>query len=433
MPDGVNVVGYVHEDTGLGEVARLVVATLRHAGIPHEVIPVGRRSLRERLVRPDSSFPTNIVCINAQMLPGFVEASGASFLRDRRTIGFWWWEVDRFPSVMGWASQLVDEIWVGSEHVRSAVASTVSRPVHVFPMPIVEPPLEPVSRKTLGIPDARFAFLFSFNFRSVFERKNPLGLIDAFARAFAPDEGPVLVLKTINARDFPRESAQLGDAASQRPDIVLVERHVTRRQHAGLVAACDAYASLHRAEGFGLPIAEAMALRKPSVATGYSGNLAFMNDQNSYLVPSHLVPIPHATEPYIAGGSWAEPDLDAAATLLRRVVERRDEANAKVETAVADLQARHGLDAAASFIRTKLAEPAAARRFPDDAVERAAAELMWGPDLETARPWARRIRHLARPILRPYVDHHRRVGALVLEALAERERPSQPEPHTPDE
>jgi hypothetical protein len=158
-----------------------------------------------------------------------------------------------------------------------------------------------------------------------------------------------------------------------------------------------------------------------------------MNDQNSYLVPSHLVPIPHATEPYIAGGSWAEPDLDAAATLLRRVVERRDEANAKVETAVADLQARHGLDAAASFIRTKLAEPAAARRFPDDAVERAAAELMWGPDLETARPWARRIRHLARPILRPYVDHHRRVGALVLEALAERERPSQPEPHTPDE
>jgi hypothetical protein len=191
---GVNVVGYVNETSGLGEVARLLIATLHRGGIPYAVVPVGPRSLRARLRRPEPVYDTNLVCVNAKYLPALVESTGRSFLQQRRAIGFWWWEVDRFPPEMGLASHLVDEIWVGSDHVKGAIEAMVSKPVHTFPLPIVRPPVAPIRRADLGIPDRRFAFAFSFSFWSVFERKNPLGLIEAFSRAFAPDEGPVLVL-----------------------------------------------------------------------------------------------------------------------------------------------------------------------------------------------------------------------------------------------
>src|SRR5262245_53763787 len=120
---GVNVVGYTQDSTGLGEIARLLIAALEHGGIPHTVIAAGKRPLGQRLRPPEPEYDTNLICVNAELLPGFVERVGRSFFRDRRNIGFWWWEVERFPAVMGWASHLVDELWVGSEHVRRAIAA----------------------------------------------------------------------------------------------------------------------------------------------------------------------------------------------------------------------------------------------------------------------------------------------------------------------
>lgn len=355
------------------------------------------------------------------MLPGLVETLGRALFRDRRTIGFWWWEVDRLPPVMGWASHLVDEIWVGSEHVRGAIAPGVSKPVYTFPVPIVRPRIEAVDRAEFEIPGGRFAFIFSFNFWSIFERKNPLGLIEAFSRAFSPNEGPVLVLKTIGGKSYRRQLRDLHAAAASREDVIVLEQGLPAERYHGLIATCDAYASLHRAEGFGLTIAEAMALGKPAVATGYSGNLEFMTDLNSYLVPTATVPIPAGLEPYAAGGVWADPELDAAASLLRRVVERPEEARAKADQALTDIAGEHGFESAAGFIRDRLAAPVAPREVPRDTVERAAYELMWGPDLELARPWARRLRGALRPFLRPYIDHQRRVSGLLLEAMRETE------------
>jgi glycosyltransferase involved in cell wall biosynthesis len=420
--DGVNLVGYVHDRSGLGEIARLVRAALEHAGIPHVVVPVGSQPLRSRLRPVAPRYTTNIVCVNGQLLPNLVERMGQGLLRDRRTIGFWWWEVDRIPPAMAWSSYLVDEIWVGSDHVRAAIEPSVARPVHVFPVPIVPPRTEPVARHEFGLPEGRFAFVFSFNFWSVFQRKNPIGLIDAFSRAFAPDEGPILVVKTIGWERFRDELAQLLSAAAARPDVFVVQEGLPPERYHGLVDACDAYASLHRAEGFGLTIAEAMALGKPAVATGYSGNLAFMSRENSYLVPSSLVPVPDGLEPYAAGACWAEPDLDEAARQLRDLVERKDETEAKTRLALADFADSHSLDVAAGFIRTRLDAPSAARDVPDDPIELTAVTLMWGPSLDTARPWARRLRQVAQPFLRPYTDHQRQVLTQLLEALsAERE------------
>jgi glycosyltransferase involved in cell wall biosynthesis len=414
---GVNVVGYVNDVTGLGQVARLLITALEHRGIPHTVLAVGARSLRERLRPTKPLYDTNIVCVNAQLLPGFVEAVGRSLLQERRTIGFWWWEVQPFPPVMAWASHLVDELWVGSVHVKRMIEASVSKPIHVFPLPIVRPSVEVLTRRELGIPEGRFAFVFSFNFWSVFERKNPLGLLEAFSRAFAPNEGPILVMKTIRGSTYPVELARLRAAAAARPDVLVIDRAVAPAQYHGLVAACDAYASLHRAEGFGLTIAEAMALGKPAVATAYSGNVDFMTGNNSYLAPYELVPVPAGLEPYAAGGLWAEPDLDAAAALLRRIVDQPDEARVKTSAALADFKTQRGFNSAAAFVRDRLANPAPRSEIPVDPIERAAYELMWGPDLENARWWARRLRQIQRPFLRPYVDYQRSVGALLLDAL----------------
>src|SRR5712691_4031005 len=249
---GVNVVGYTRDRTGLGEIARLLIATLERGGIPHTVIAAGGRTLRELLRQVEPRYDTNLVCVNAQLLPGLVETVGHSFFRERRTIGFWWWEVERFPAVMAWASHLVDEVWVGSDHVRQAIEADVSKPVHILPVPVIRPLVAPFARQDAGIPEGRFAFGFSFDFVSVFERKNPLGLVEAFTQAFAPDEGPILVIKTVNGGKFPDQLARLRAAAGARPDVFIVDRSLSPAQYHGLIAACDAYVSLHRAEGFGL-------------------------------------------------------------------------------------------------------------------------------------------------------------------------------------
>src|SRR4051794_35177591 len=198
--EGVNVVGYVHERSGLGSIVRLLLEALRVAEVPVAVFAVGEGPWTTKLRRPELPFDTTIFCVNPDVLPALVQRFGRAFFRDRRTIGFWWWEVERFPPLLAAAAYLVDELWVGSSYVARAVGGAVASAVHVFPVPVPRLERVAIDRADLGIPRDAFVFLFAFSFRSNFDRKNPLGLVDAFSRAFAPGEGPVLVLKTSHGR-----------------------------------------------------------------------------------------------------------------------------------------------------------------------------------------------------------------------------------------
>jgi glycosyltransferase involved in cell wall biosynthesis/SAM-dependent methyltransferase len=358
-PWGVNVVGYFRSELGTGEAARQVVSALDARSIP--LLPVHGRTIPPNrqghsfthLDHTDAHYPVNLICMNADVLGEFAAQAGPEFFASRYSIGMWFWEVEKFPEIWNSAFDHVDELWLPTAHVVSAVAPVSSMPITKVTLPVEMPPVLPASRSDLNLPEG-FMFLFAFDHHSVFERKNPMALVEAYTRAFDPSDGAVLMLKSINAGSAPEDHARLLAAADGRPDVHVVDGYLSADQKNLMVAACDCYVSLHRAEGFGLTMAEAMYLGKPVVATGYSGNLDFMDEQNSYLVEHRLVPIgPHAA-PYPSDGTWAEPDIDHASGLMREVFEHPKEADERARYGAENIRRTHSAQVAGEIMGARL-------------------------------------------------------------------------------
>ena len=198
--------------------------------------------------------------------------------------------------------------------------------MHTVPLPVPIPRRsETVTRGSLHLPDG-FLFLFAFDFFSIFERKNPLGLIRAFTRAFRAGEGPTLVIKTINGDRKLHDLEKLRAATEGRQDIIVIDEDYSAEEKNSLLGLCDCYVSLHRSEGLGLTMAEAMGLGKPVIATGYSGNLDFMTAENSYLVDYTMGAVPAGSDPYpkVAPGLnqilTTRPSSCAASTTHRKTL-----------------------------------------------------------------------------------------------------------------
>jgi glycosyltransferase involved in cell wall biosynthesis/SAM-dependent methyltransferase len=358
-PWGVNVAGYFQSELGVGEAARRVVDALDAAQIPAlpvqgSILPPTRRGesygSTSSAVAP---FPVNLLCVNADGLPAFAADVGEEFFAHRYTIGFWWWELAEFPAEYHRAFEYIDEVWVGSRHALEAIGSSAPVPVVHMPLPVRTPVPAPFTRAALGLPEG-FVFLVTFDFNSVMARKNPLGAIEAFERAFTPGSGPSLVVKSINGHRDPESQRRLLAVAARHPDVRVLDHFVSAEEMDAMLAACDAYVSLHRAEGFGLGLAEAMALGKPVIATGYSGNVDYMDERTAWLVPFQIVPVGSGAEPYPAEAEWAEPDLDAAAAAMREVAGRPDEAAARGGLAAERIRTQHSAQAAGAAISRRL-------------------------------------------------------------------------------
>jgi hypothetical protein len=302
--------------------------------------------------------------------------------------------------------------------------------VVTFPLPVEVPQATSVTRANLGLPEDRSVFAFVFDFYSTVERKNPDGLVEAFCRAFEPDDGAFLLVKSINGDKFPEQLRRLEEAAAERPDIRVVDGFVPAEHVRAYAALADASVSLHRSEGFGLTLAEAMAHGKPVIATGYSGNLAFMNEGNSYLVPYTLTELEDDVGSYPAGSIWAEPDLDEAAELMRRVVAQPHEARERGERGRRTIEERHSLRATAAFLAERLqsVEALATERSDVKTPTRYAADyLARGPQLSWTEPTTRLgrpgvwMRKLLLRALRPYLVRHSEFEHAVVDALRELE------------
>lgn len=355
----VNVAGFFQAELGLGTAARALLAALEAAEIPFNTISFDRTASRLGHVFSDRCTDAaqpdiNIVCINPDQIRAFVEQTEPALWHRRYTIGVWFWEVEDFPTQFHDAFNYVDEIWVASDFMREAFLKVSPKPVFKFLLPVLVPSIDQSrTRADFGLPD-RFTFLFSFDFLSVLERKNPVGLIQAFSQAFAPSEGPVLVIKTINGDKRTLEMEKLKYAMRGRPDVILKDGYLPALENATLTALADCYVSLHRSEGFGLTIAEAMARGKPAIATAYSGNLEFMTETNSYLCPFRRGEVGPEREPYPAASHWSEPDVNAAARLLRHVYTHQDEARDKGKRAAEDMRALHAPEIAGPIILDRL-------------------------------------------------------------------------------
>lgn len=347
---GVNLLGHLTAVLGVGELGRVLNSALSRSGL--DVAPVVEEAMvvnRTDVDRPEESapvYPVSVLCVNADLVRA-VSEQHPQVVHERYRIGVWSWELEEFPEAMH-EFDCVDEVWTISEYCRAAIAPHTDKPVRVFPIPIRE---RPAVESRAGGP---VRFLFAMDFNSLVERKNPFGAIEAFRRAFPGREDVELVVKVINGERHVAGLERLRSAAAGDPRVTLLERYLTAEELHDLYAGSDCYVSLHRAEGFGFTVAEAMAMGLPVITTDYSGTAEFVDRENCWLVPAEPVPVGPGSPPYPADALWADPDLDVAATAMREVADDPARAAERGLAAREHLRRTRGEDAAAAWVRDRV-------------------------------------------------------------------------------
>ena len=321
---GIDVLGFFTAEHGVGEAARGLVGTLRSIGVPVSTInytDTESRTGHEYLTDDVSNRSVLLVALNADHIPAAHRIMGREFFADKYVVSQWFWELEQAPHWFEDAYPHVDEIWAPTRFIQEMLQRSAPSRVRVRYMPpVVEPPAIDAALSLGDFRlDERFTFLFSFDYMSIARRKNPVGLVQAFKTAFREEEGPQLVIKSMNGEKRPSDREELENAAGSRGDIILLDKYLTRTETSTLTSLAGCYASLHRSEGLGLTITEALSLGVPVIATGYSGNLDFMDEWNTWRVPATMTRVGPGAGGYPPRAQWAEPDLCAAAAMMREV------------------------------------------------------------------------------------------------------------------
>lgn len=339
---GINIAGYINGEFGVGEGVRANIRAIETTNIPFTINNFTRSPNRNQdttyqKFSPDNPYPVNLIQVNADEVNTFIKHSGSSYFKNRYNIGFWAWEIPEFPQKWQPVFDNFHEIWTYSNYCAEAISLVSPIPV-IKIMPSIDLPPSYLNRQSLGLPENKFIFLFIFDFSSLIERKNPLAAIQAFKQAFGEDDRVLLILKSSNSAKNPQDLALLQSAIENSPNIQHLDGYLSKTEINGLLYNCDCYLSLHRCEGFGLTMAEAMFYGKPVIATGYSSNTEFMNIGNSFLVKYKLIPLDADCGPYKKGNIWAEPDIEHAAYLMRQVFHDYPEAQQVGAIAAKDIK-----------------------------------------------------------------------------------------------
>ncbi len=362
---GLAVGGELSRASGLGEGARLMLRGGEKLGLPVWPVdvraPVGRQVTEVELAASTALLPgapppgTPLVMhVNGPMLPLAMLRLGRAMLRHRRIIGYWAWELPVAPPDWHAGLPFVHELWVPSAFTAGALEPLLPGRVRVVrpPLAALAQPRSHMDRAAFGLPDDAVIVLVAFNLASSFVRKNPLAAVAAFRAAFGDRSDRMLLLKVINPDHFPEDFATLTAAVADLPNVRIETRTMSPGDRLALMNAADIVLTLHRSEGLGLVAAEAMLLGKPIIATGWSGNLDFMDDNSAALVPARLVP---PRDPrgvlQVAGAVWADPDIAVAAAHLRRLADDPAARGALGARGRAMAQARFGLDTLAEALR----------------------------------------------------------------------------------
>ena len=353
---GLAVAGEFSRTSGLGESARLMANAAERLGVPvwRTDVPALVDS-RAELALPSDKLPPGgaplVVHINAPLLPLAFMRLPRPLVKNRRIIGYWAWELPTVPPEWRFGARFVHEVWAPSRFTAAALEPLAPGRVRVVPPPLVDAPPKPAhrGRDAFGLPANAVIVLVSFNLASSFARKNPLAAIAAFRAAFGDRPDRILVLKVNHPEHAPDDFERLRQAA-QAPNIRLETRILPTEDSHALTACSDIVLSLHRSEGFGLVLAEAMFLGKPVIATGWSGNMDFMDTQTAALVGFHHIPVQDDRMVY-RDSFWAEPDIGQATEHLRRLASDASIRRALGEHAAEGVRVRLSTDALATAMR----------------------------------------------------------------------------------
>ncbi len=341
--NGINIAGYFKGQFGVAESARRYAHSLDKVNIPFVInnIDSGFHQNTDKTFKEFSSenpYPINLIVVNADQSDVFFNTMNENYFKNKYNIGVWAWETENFPEEFLTSLKYFDEIWTLSKFVANAISKVSSIPVIPITCPIQIDEDNLVSDKEkFGIDESNFMFLFSFDFASVFERKNPMAIIEAFKSKFSEDDNVLLMIKCINSNKFIDAFEKLKKSVNWK-NIRIITENLDKNEYHKLVATCDCYVSLHSSEGFGLTMQEAMFAGKPVIATGYSGNMDFMNINNSLLVKYQLIELQKDFAAYKKGDVWAKPNTQHAGELMRGVYENKKDAMLIGEQAKEDIK-----------------------------------------------------------------------------------------------
>jgi glycosyltransferase involved in cell wall biosynthesis len=359
---GVNLIGNICAESGLGQSCRLVASALDKTGFPLSIYKYeqlgaegqGDHSWENRLSK-ELPYDVNLIHINPHELGLAFIQQDASVWNYRYNIGYWLWELEEFPDEWIPCFQCLDEIWAPSEFICNAIRKKTTLPVRCMSYYVDVHIGTIYERKHFGIPEDKFLYLMMYDQSSCMERKNPIGVLNAFKMAFEKENENVgLVIKINNPT--PESRKQIRSVLDGYTNVYLIEETLSRDEVNSLTKCVDVVVSLHRAEGFGLVLAEAMLLGTPTVATNWSSNTEFMNENVACMVDYELITIEKDMPPFKAGNRWADANLDQAAGYMKKLYEDKEYYEMIRKNAKEYAEEKLGMDQAAGRMRERLKE-----------------------------------------------------------------------------
>ncbi len=337
---GVNVIGYIFGQLGIGEDARMLGKSFLEAEIPFTMIdfPPGTdisqddRSM-QKYVSTKAKYSFNIFCMTALENGRYYAENGSSHFKGHYNIGYWPWELSKWPKEWKNLTRLVDEVWVSTKHTYDSIVKNSTVPVYIMPMAVELGPISEKKRQDFGLPKKTKLFCFSFDLNSSIHRKNPQACVDSFLKAFPKDskEDVGLIVKVHPPKVKNKNWEKLKKLASKDKRIYIIEKTLSREDLLALYSCCDCFLSLHKAEGFGRGIAEAMQLGLHVITTGYSGNVDFCKGENVDLVNYKLKKVKKGQYPFGDNQVWADADVKHAASLMKKFVSRKKKNNGIID------------------------------------------------------------------------------------------------------
>lgn len=332
------LIGYIDAQLGLGQSLRGLALALSRTATSFRIYPfgVGVEGRRAGSYMPECydevrAHAVNVIEVSPDELPQvFNHISESHFDRSYNVLRTYW-ELGTAPE--SWRNNLkyIDEIWTPSNFVSDSFASIFNKTITVVPPSLEIPSVSLEGRNRFSLKYDIFYFLFSFDYYSSPARKNPKAVLRAFRLAF-PDASvrAGLIIKSTGAVDHhPDIKEELLRAAEQDNRIAIIDETINREEMLALIKAADCYVSLHRAEGFGLGMVEAMAFGKPVIATDYSGSTDFLTEETGYPVPYRLTKVGADEYVHAEGQVWAEPSEDDCVRIMSHVFHNREEAAAR--------------------------------------------------------------------------------------------------------